>query len=75
MVSTAVMTSREHHRARGERKQAAASIQQAVKVAKSVATYQRDIVQSMDRWVSRALQTRIGSKSERFPCERKNSSA
>jgi len=69
------MTSTEHHRARGEVKLTAASIQQAESVAKMLTMYERARVQSMERPVRRADQARMGLKMERCWWDWKNSAA
>ncbi len=65
METTAAITSTAHQRALGEWKLMAASSQQAASVANMVAMYQRKSVQSMERWVRRAVQARMGAKSDR----------
>ena len=75
MVRTAVMTIIALQRARDELKQALASSQQEARMANRLATYQSNRVQSMGIWVSRALQARMGLKSDMWPWERKNSGA
>jgi hypothetical protein len=65
MLITAAKTRRADHRARDELKHAAASFQLAVIIAKSVMMYQDRMVQSMDRWVRRAVHARVGLKRDR----------
>ena len=65
MLTTAAMTRTADHRAREDSKQAVASVQQATIMPNSVITYQAKIVQSMERWVSRAVQARVGLKRDK----------
>jgi hypothetical protein len=65
MVRMAAMRTTEDHQALGERKQTAASIQQETSRTKVEAMYQRKTVQSMERWVRRAVKARMGAKRER----------
>jgi hypothetical protein len=65
IVSTAVITNTAHHRARGDSKQVAATIQHETRVANRVARYQRKTVQSMERWVSLAVPARMGLKRDK----------
>src|SRR5208283_5746609 len=66
MVMAAVTAKTAAHRALSPEKQHTASIQQATSKVKSVATYQKNAVASVDKRVSRAVHARMCAKSDRL---------